>query len=231
MIFVGVNITFFPQHFLGLPGIPWRYSDNSDAYRMSNTNCSNISNFHNFRGIHIKWEVSTVELTYLLGECGRGQKREEMINLPESLMLESILAERRARHQEGPWVRLAAKQDDQPETTQKLTPYLKTQDCEPCSRAVLVGSFSWVPFPSCSSPQGPLPNKVFCCVSTFVSSDNSSLRAHSGAWEGPATPAPRPPHSAAVSLANTFVLQTTKRLSPGPLHVFFLTNRPHTTNL
>ena len=76
-------------------------------------------------------------------------------NLPESSLMESILAEQCMNQQEGPCIRMIGH---------------KTQDYEPCGRGVLLGSLSRL-----LSTQAPLLNKVSCCVSTCVSSDNSFL--------------------------------------------------------
>ena len=135
-------------------------------------------------GPHKKHRTNNLPSTGIIQERSKEERRCQSLrptNLPPSFSLESILAERCTRHQEGPWVRVTGQRQPGNQSN-----YHKTCACEPHGRAVLLSSLMLL-----LSALASLPNKVSCFVSTCISSDNSfpSVRQEPTLrpWKGPAT--------------------------------------------
>ena len=69
-MFIGVNITFFPQHFLGMAGMPRRYIDYPDSFHSFHS-ISRWGAWVSIGGtlffVFLLWECQTVQRAYLFG--------------------------------------------------------------------------------------------------------------------------------------------------------------------
>lgn len=83
--FVGVNLTFFPQHFLGLSGMPRRYIDYVDGFSYWK-NVRSVGRLISFIGVvmfgYCVWERVVSNRT-LLSNNSRGSQQEwNLKNIP-----------------------------------------------------------------------------------------------------------------------------------------------------
>lgn len=102
LIFLGVNLTFFPQHFLGLAGMPRRYSDYPDAYTKWNV-VSRIGSILSFVAllifIFLLWEAIVAQR----GIVAPGQ-------IPTSIEWKSVAPLDFHTHREIPAITILSKQ-------------------------------------------------------------------------------------------------------------------------
>ena len=90
LLFIGVNLTFFPQHFLGLSGMPRRYSDYPDCYYFWNW----ISSFGSLISI-----IGVVVFVYLIFESfAKGSKFDYNVHNNEFNTLEWAMSSPTEEH-------------------------------------------------------------------------------------------------------------------------------------
>ncbi len=101
--FVGVNLVFFPQHFLGLSGMPRRYIDYPDAYAFWNR-VSSVGYYITFAGLLL--------FLFILWQSARKRERAPANPWGEgATTLEWTLSSPPPFHQFGTLPRIAAKSD------------------------------------------------------------------------------------------------------------------------
>nr|AZL93509.1 cytochrome c oxidase subunit 1 [Torymus sp. ZJUH_2016035] len=86
LMFIGVNLTFFPQHFLGLSGMPRRYSDYPDTYlcwNLVSSIGSLISMISTFYFFYIIWE-SLVSMRMVIFIKNQSTSIEGVMSFPFS---------------------------------------------------------------------------------------------------------------------------------------------------